>query len=68
MAVIRTGVSEELIRVTRIGDLGTTLAATSNRCMSVLKRATRRNIPNDDILRAEPSLRRNSSQRVSVAS
>jgi hypothetical protein len=34
VAVVRTGVSEELsasiIRVTRIGELGTTLAVTSN--------------------------------------
>jgi hypothetical protein len=39
MALIRTDVSEELsapfIRVTRIGELGTTLAVTSNRCMIV---------------------------------
>jgi hypothetical protein len=37
VALVRTGVSEELsasfIRVTRIGELGTTLAVTSNRCM-----------------------------------
>jgi hypothetical protein len=36
VALIRTDVSEELgasfIRVTRIGELGTTLAVTSNRC------------------------------------
>jgi hypothetical protein len=35
-ALVRTGVSEEriasIIRVTRIGKLGTTLAVTSNRC------------------------------------
>jgi hypothetical protein len=35
VALVRTGVSEELsasiIRVTRIGELGTTLAVTSNR-------------------------------------
>jgi hypothetical protein len=36
VALVRTDVSEELsasfIRVTRIGELGTTLARTSNRC------------------------------------
>jgi hypothetical protein len=38
VALVRTDVSEELsssfIRVTRIGELGTTLAVTSNRCHS----------------------------------
>jgi hypothetical protein len=55
VALVRTDVSEELsasfIRVTRIGELGTTLAVTSNR--STLRRntsATRRNIPEDTIL------------------
>jgi hypothetical protein len=37
MALVRTDVSEELsasfIRVTRIGELGTMLAITSNQCM-----------------------------------
>jgi hypothetical protein len=56
VALVTTDVSEELnasyIRVTRIGELGTTLAVTSNRpsATSVLTRATRRNIPEDTIL------------------
>jgi hypothetical protein len=68
--LVRTDVSEELnasfIRVTRIGELGTTVAVTSNRRTlrrnttwyealsssgtSVLTRATRRNITEDTIL------------------
>jgi hypothetical protein len=80
VALVRTDVSEELstsiIRVTRIDELGTTLAVTSNRRMlrrntvlslpilvilmmmaqssseaSVLRSATRRNIPGDNILK-----------------
>jgi hypothetical protein len=51
VALVRTDLSEELsasfTRVTRIGELGTTPAATSNRRTSVLTRAIQRNIPED---------------------
>jgi hypothetical protein len=56
VALVRTDVSEEFspsfIRRTRIGELGTTLAVTSNRhCKTpVLTRATRCNTPEDTIL------------------
>jgi hypothetical protein len=59
VALVRTDVSEEpgasFIRVTRICELGTTQAATSNRCTgsfetSILTRAIQRNIPEDTIL------------------
>jgi hypothetical protein len=67
VALVRADVSEELsasfIRVTRIGELGTTLTATSNRRTqrtlvasyrssgtSVLTRTTRHTIPEDAIL------------------
>jgi hypothetical protein len=71
VALVRTDISEELsgsfIRVTGIGELGTTLAVTSNRRTlqrkplkqalnssetSVLTRATWRNVPEDAVLRS----------------
>jgi hypothetical protein len=52
VALVRTDVSEEpgasFIRVTKIGELGTTQAVTSNR--RTLRRNTRRNNPEDTIL------------------
>jgi hypothetical protein len=54
VALVRTDVSEELsasfIRVTRIGELGTTLAVINNRRTPVLSRATQPNIPENTIL------------------
>jgi hypothetical protein len=59
VALVRTDVTEELstliIRVTTIGELGTTLVVTNNRHTlrrntSVLTRDTRRNIPEDSIV------------------
>jgi hypothetical protein len=56
VALVRTDISEELsasfIRVTRIGELGTTLAVTSNQYVGSY-RATRRNISEDDILHSD---------------
>jgi hypothetical protein len=56
VALVRTDISEELsapiIRVTRIGELGT-LAVTSNQCM--LRRNTNiSNIPEDAIVQSLP--------------
>jgi hypothetical protein len=52
VALVRTDISEELsasfIRVTRIGELGTTVALSSSET-SVLTKATRRNIQEDAI-------------------
>jgi hypothetical protein len=62
VTLVRTDVSEEripsIICVTRIGELGITLAVTSNRVsvlllLVVLTRATRRHIPEDWILHAD---------------
>jgi hypothetical protein len=61
VALVKTDVSEErstsIIRVTSVGELGTTLAVTTDRCTlrkektpSVLTTATRSNIPEDGIL------------------
>jgi hypothetical protein len=57
VALVRTDVSEELnasfIRMTRIGELGRKLAATSNRRMLRRNRVRRLNIPEDTILQGE---------------
>jgi hypothetical protein len=54
VALVRTDVLEEpgasYIRVTKIGELGTTQAATSNQRTLRRNRATRRNNPEDTIL------------------
>jgi demethoxyubiquinone hydroxylase (CLK1/Coq7/Cat5 family) len=51
---VRTEVSDErmasIIRVTRIGELGTTLSITNTQITLILKRATRHHIPEDGIL------------------
>jgi hypothetical protein len=58
VALVITDVSEEhnasVIKVTRIGELGTMLAVTNNRrTLSVLTRATRPNISEDDALQIQ---------------
>jgi hypothetical protein len=62
VAVLRTDVSKDLsastIRLTKMGELGTTTEALSSSEPSVLTRATRRNIPEDAILRIKFSMRR----------
>jgi hypothetical protein len=54
VALVRIDVSEELsayiIWVSRIGELGTTLAVTSNRCTLRRNSTSRRNIPEGGIL------------------
>jgi hypothetical protein len=64
MALVRTDVSKELsasiVRVTRIGELDTTLAVTTDPLnfseTSVLTRATRRNVPEEGILQKPEAL------------
>jgi hypothetical protein len=57
VVLLRTELGASIIRVTRIGELESTLAVTSNRSTlrrntkSVLTRTTRRNITEDGILR-----------------
>jgi hypothetical protein len=60
VALVRNCVSEECIasfvRVTRIGEIGTTLAVTSDRRkLSVLTRATLRKVPEDGVLHSHHS-------------
>jgi hypothetical protein len=66
VALVRTDFSEELsvsiIRVTRIGELGTTLSSSET---SVLTTATQRNIPEDSILHSYS--RRNLKSYISSA-
>jgi hypothetical protein len=58
VALVRTGVSEELsasiISVTRIGQLGTTLAVTSNRC--TLRRNTNVTLMKEALSSSETSI------------
>jgi hypothetical protein len=60
VALVRTDVSEELnasfIRVTRIGELGTTLAVTSNRRTLVFLRSLRRLLVTSSFVPSPPIL------------
>jgi hypothetical protein len=60
VALVRTDVSEELsapfIRVTRIGELGTTLAVTSNRRTLILLRSLRRLLVTASVVPSSPIL------------
>jgi hypothetical protein len=60
VALVRTDVSEEpsasFIRVTRIGELGATLAATSNRCTLVFLRSVRRLLVAASVVPSSPIL------------
>jgi hypothetical protein len=60
VALVRTDVSEELIasiiRETRISELGTTLAVTSNRCMLVFLRSVRRLLVTASVVPSSPIL------------
>jgi hypothetical protein len=60
VALVRTDVSEEpaasFIRVTRIGELGTTQAATSNRRTLVFLRSVRRLLVADCVVPSSPIL------------
>jgi hypothetical protein len=60
VALVRTDVSEELsasfIRVTRIGELGTTLRVTSNRCMLAFLGSVRRLLVTVGVVPTSPIL------------
>jgi hypothetical protein len=60
VALVRTDVSEEhsasFIRMTRIGELGTTLAVTSNRCTLVFLRSVRRLLVTASVVPSSPIL------------
>jgi hypothetical protein len=60
VAIVRTDVSEEpsasFITVTRIGELGTTVAATSNRCTLVFLRSVHRWLVAANVVPSSPIL------------